>query len=185
MPRLIWVFTGRTVTLLVLSCRGSFLVSGVALYEETNFFQTHMRSYPVGLDVLFLVRPFVYFRISCVRTAKALASLRGCAGLPEPSLVAYLISTKISWAGSNDVIPSEKSSFLCFIKEINLIFMSSLWYIDRVRELLRELNCYVFLYYELHWDQRWSLSTVKIFLNSPAIPHTHTLPTGSLCYLPF
>ena len=26
MPRLIWVFTGRTVTLLVLSCRGSFLL---------------------------------------------------------------------------------------------------------------------------------------------------------------
>ena len=27
MPRLIWVFAGRTVTLLVLSCRGSFIVS--------------------------------------------------------------------------------------------------------------------------------------------------------------
>ena len=27
--------------------------------------------------------------------------LRGCAGLPEPSLVAYVISTKISWAGSS------------------------------------------------------------------------------------
>ena len=30
---------------------------------------------------------------SCVRTAKALARLRGCAGSPEPSLVAYVIST--------------------------------------------------------------------------------------------
>ena len=27
MPRLIWVFTGRTLTLLVLSCRGSFIAS--------------------------------------------------------------------------------------------------------------------------------------------------------------
>ena len=79
--------------------------------------QMRIRSHPVGLDVCFLVCPFVYFRSSCVRTAKALARLRrwagspepslvayvtlcGCAGLPEPSLVAYVISTIISWAGS-------------------------------------------------------------------------------------
>ena len=35
-----------------------------------------------------------------MRTAKALVRLRGCAGSPEPSLVAYVISTIISWAGS-------------------------------------------------------------------------------------
>ena len=35
-----------------------------------------MCSHPVGLDVWFLVRPFVYFHISGVRTAKALARLR-------------------------------------------------------------------------------------------------------------
>ena len=62
--------------------------------------QTRMRSHPVGLDVWFLVGPFVYFHTSCVRTAKALARLRGCAGSHEPSLVAYVISTIISWAGS-------------------------------------------------------------------------------------
>ena len=39
--------------------------------------------------------------LPCVRTAKALVRLRGCAGSPEPSLVAYVISTIISWAGSN------------------------------------------------------------------------------------
>ena len=37
----------------------------------------------------------------CVRTAKALARLRGCTGSPEPSLFAYARSTIISWAGSN------------------------------------------------------------------------------------
>ena len=58
--------------------------------------QTHMRSHQVGLGVWFLVGPFVYFHTLCVRTAKALARLRGCAGLPEPSLVAYVIST-MSW----------------------------------------------------------------------------------------
>ena len=48
--------------------------------------QTHMRSHPVGLDVWFLVRHFVYFHTLCV---KALA---------RP--VACVVSTKISWAGS-------------------------------------------------------------------------------------
>ena len=64
--------------------------------------QTRMCSHPVGLDIWFLVGPFVYYDTSCVRAAKALARLRGCAGLPEPSLVAYVISTIISWAGSYD-----------------------------------------------------------------------------------
>ena len=35
-----------------------------------------------------------------MRTGKALARLRGCAGSPEPSLVAYVIRIKISCAGS-------------------------------------------------------------------------------------
>ena len=63
--------------------------------------QTCMHSHPVGLDVWFLVGPYVYFHTSCVRTVKALARLRGCPGLPEPSLVAYVVSTIISWAGPN------------------------------------------------------------------------------------
>ena len=63
--------------------------------------QTCMHSHPMGLDVWLLVGPLVYFHTSCVRTAKALVRLRGCTGSPEPSLVAYVISTIISWAGSN------------------------------------------------------------------------------------
>ena len=38
---------------------------------------------------------------SCVRTAKALVRLPECAGSPELSLVAYVISTIISCASSN------------------------------------------------------------------------------------
>ena len=71
--------------------------------------QTRMRSHPVELDVWFLVGPFVYFHTTCEQTAKALARLRGCAGSPEPSLVAYVISTIISWAGSYVVYDNEST----------------------------------------------------------------------------
>ena len=125
MPRLIWVFAGRTVILLVLSWGGSnrlmvwtrykrnytnllrqmrisvFELSReiMALFVLRKFIlQTRMCRHSVGLDVWFLVGPFVYFQTLYVRTAKALARLRGCS--PEPSLVAYAISTIISWAGS-------------------------------------------------------------------------------------
>ena len=56
--------------------------------------QMCMCSYPVGLDIWFLVGPFIYFHTS----AKALAI---CTGSPGTSLVTYVISTIISWAGSN------------------------------------------------------------------------------------
>ena len=59
---------------------------------------THIRW---GLDVWFLVGPFVYFHTSYVHTAKTMVRLCRCAGSPEPSLVAYVISTLIAWAGSN------------------------------------------------------------------------------------
>ena len=71
--------------------------------------QMRMRSNPLGLHVWFLVRPFVYCHALCVRTAKALVRLRIP---PEPSLVAYAISTIISWAGS-------------YVLQINLA--NSLW----------------------------------------------------------
>ena len=62
--------------------------------------QTCMCSHPVVLDFCFMLGTFVYFHTSWVRTVKALARLRGCAGPPAPLLVAYVISTIISWAGS-------------------------------------------------------------------------------------
>ena len=53
-----------------------------------------------GARYLIFGRPFVYFHTSCVRTAKALARPRGYVGSPDHSLVAYVISYIISWAGS-------------------------------------------------------------------------------------
>ena len=73
----------------------------MALFVLRKFIlQTRISGHPLGLEVWFLVGPFVYFHTLCVRTAKALARLRGCAVSPEPSLFAYAISTITSWAGS-------------------------------------------------------------------------------------
>ena len=63
--------------------------------------QSRMCIHPVGLNVWFLVGPVVYFHTSSVRTAKALARLRGGAGSLVHSLVVFVINTIISCAGSN------------------------------------------------------------------------------------
>ena len=72
-------------------------------FSVNPFFKCACAAIQWGLNVWFLVGPFVYFHSSCVRTAKALMRLHGCAGSPEPSLVAYVISTIISWAGTFSV----------------------------------------------------------------------------------
>ena len=59
--------------------------------------QTRMRSHPVGLDIWF--RSDLSFT-SILHVWKQRRLWQGCAGLPEPSLVACVISTIISWAGS-------------------------------------------------------------------------------------
>ena len=65
--------------------------------------QMRMHSDPVGLDIWFLVRPFVFFNTLCVRIAKALVRLCRCTGSPEPALVAFVIRTIISCTGSFDL----------------------------------------------------------------------------------
>ena len=71
------------------NCESSHEIMVLFVFRKL-ILQRRMRSYPVGLYVWFLVGPFVYFHTSCVRTAKALARLPGCAGLHVPSLVAYV-----------------------------------------------------------------------------------------------
>ena len=71
-----------------------------------------MCSHPVGLDAWLLIGPFVYFHTLCVWSVKALARPRGCAGSPEPLLVACVINTIISWAGSNRNEPFHKKTCL-------------------------------------------------------------------------
>ena len=60
-----------------------------------------------------------------MRTATALVRLRGCAGSPEPSLVAHVISTIISRAGSFSggyyTVSTDKKLPSCF--ELNILVM--------------------------------------------------------------
>ena len=110
------VFSGVFLRFPVIRCFPVFLVTGqgghFSKHEPTHAILAHfvlrkfilqirLCSHPVGLDVWFLVRLFVYFHCSCVRTGKALARLHRCTGSPELSLVAYAISTIILRAGAN------------------------------------------------------------------------------------
>ena len=92
MPRLIWVFAGRTYHFVGfvtrwLKCSAHEIMALFVLRKI--ILRTRIRSHLVGLDVWFFVGPFVYFHNVCVRTVKVLARMCGCAGSPELSLVAY------------------------------------------------------------------------------------------------
>ena len=65
-----------------------------------SFFKRACATIQWGQTSDFFIGPFVYFHTTRVQIVKALARLRKCAGSPEPSLVAYVIRTIISWAGS-------------------------------------------------------------------------------------
>ena len=66
--------------------------------------------------------------------AKALARLRTCAGSPEPLLVAYVISTIISWVGWIIIVPNLHS--WCFQPDC---FNTKDWQ-DGLRALLPNIN---------------------------------------------
>ena len=61
--------------------------------------QMRMRSSLSGLQTCAFAWSSLKVSIRCLRTAKALTSLRLCADLPEPWLIAYVISTLFSYAG--------------------------------------------------------------------------------------
>ena len=75
----------------LLANRTSLISHLMRLWHFWRILQTRMRSYSVGIDAWLLVGSFVYSHTSCVRTAKALARLCGCADSPEPSLVAHVV----------------------------------------------------------------------------------------------
>ena len=77
----------------------------------------------VALWATCLVVPFVCFPTSCAWIAKALARLPRCAGSPEPLLVAYVISTIISWACSFCTYSPRWSNLLTKFCEYLVIFV--------------------------------------------------------------
>ena len=81
--------------------------------SSINSFFKRMPSHPVGLDVWFLVGPFLYFHN--MWTVKALARRCWCAGLPEHWLVTDVISSIISWAGCNVVLHLGDVSKRCWL----------------------------------------------------------------------
>ena len=94
----------------------------------------------VGLDVWCFVGPFVYFHTSCVRTAKALARLRGCAGSPEPSLVAYAVSTIISSLPSETELRQSRTQFYLYASPSLIIR----------QEIKRKHHAVVYYYMSFH-----------------------------------
>ena len=73
---------------------------------QFEILRTRMRSLWNRSEVWLFAWSFLFIPILCGRTAKALARLRACTGSPEPSLVAYVISTFLTWAGSSIVLLS-------------------------------------------------------------------------------
>ena len=65
-------------------------------------FQLRMPSHLEGPGIWLSVWRFLLTHCLYERAAKVLARLRGCAGSPEPSLLAKAISTKFAWRGPND-----------------------------------------------------------------------------------
>ena len=84
-----------------------------------------MLKYPAKLKILSLVSVFIYIQTLCMRASKALASLRICTDLPEPSLLDNVISTKKnSCADSYNtyIHRSQNKGSLAFLKELVLYF---------------------------------------------------------------
>ena len=130
-----------------------------------------MRSHPVGLDVWILVWPFVYFHTSCLRTAKALARPPRRAGSPEPSLVAYMISTTISWAGSF-IFPEQayNCGSICILKFLFPWFsLKKGLQCNELKNLCDALSflCRWSTMFRLQWiAEKWNLLSFKLVIEN-------------------
>ena len=125
--------------------------------------QMCMCSHPVGLDVWFLIGPFVYPHTSWVGTATALARLRGCAGSPEPSLIAYVIRTVISWAGSNSIFGLSFWSCLSCLTSLKEIYHSQRWLYHNADSNFVLVN--LFLEFSISLSFIWYINIVGCLTN--------------------
>ena len=79
-----------------------------------------MPSHSDGPGIWLSVWRFLLTHCLYERAAEVLARLRGCAGSPEPSLLAYAISTKFAWRG-----PFVKHLHIEFIRDTPLKLFGS------------------------------------------------------------
>ena len=70
-----------------------------------------MPSHSEGLGIWLSVWRFLLTQCLYERAAKVLARLRGCAGSPEPSLLAKGISTKFAWRGPSYEVSWEQQDY--------------------------------------------------------------------------
>ena len=125
-PRLIWVFPGRTAILLVLSCHGSLnlfmdmillslqlgwvhfqckiilYLNWASSWDYGTFHPPLFHSSNIHAQPSSRAKCLIFGQTLCLLPYIMCANSEGCsrACSPEPSLVAYVISTIISWAGS-------------------------------------------------------------------------------------
>ena len=88
-----------------------------------------MSSHSEGPGIWFSVWRFLLIHCLYERAAKVLARLRGCAGSPEPSLLAWAISTKFAWRGPNNVHIAKNSVFIHDFKLNSLFPCVCVWVI--------------------------------------------------------
>ena len=74
-------------------------------------FQLRMPSHSEGPGIWLSVWRFLLTHCLYERAAKVLVRLRGCTGSPEPSLLAYAISTKFAWRRPFVTMPSTAETF--------------------------------------------------------------------------
>ena len=81
-------------------------------------FYLRMSSHSEGSGIWLSIWRFLLIQCLYERAAEVLARLRGCAGSPEPSLLAYAISTKFAWRGPINLLWNF-SPLGCVIKHNN------------------------------------------------------------------
>ena len=88
MPRLIWVFAGRTCHFIGFVMRWLKWLTLIFEHSVMTNFNCACPSHSEGPGIWLSVWRFLLIRCLYERAAKVLARLRGCAGSPEPSLLA-------------------------------------------------------------------------------------------------
>ena len=90
-----WLLKYQSVFKIIGAASSKFVSSSIPSWQIL----TPMLSHSQGPGIWLSVWRFLLTHCLYERAAEVLARLRGCAGSPEPSLLAKVISTKFAWRG--------------------------------------------------------------------------------------